>query len=309
MTARSATALPQGTRWAFEPKFDGFRGCAWWGKDGRVRLQSRQGRSLTNAFPEIAAAVADHCAPGTVLDGEIVCWQNGALDFTALLGRLGGARTPTACLAMFDLLADAGEDLRAQPYLTRRARLSEVLDGCRLPLLMVPHTRDRGAAAAWLTDHAAAGIEGVVAKRVDQHYNARNTWRKIRTRLSDEAVIGGVIGDPAEPEALVLGRLDAHAQLRIAGRTAPLPAQARAELGRHLRRAAEHPWPATLRPRFGEQGPVVTYTRVQPRLVVELEVDTARDHGRWRHPVRFRRIRAELHPTDLSPWSSTGRSS
>jgi ATP-dependent DNA ligase len=265
------------------------------GADNQVRLQSRQGRGLTYAFPEIAAAVAEQCAPGTVLDGEIVCWQNGALDFTALLGRLGGARTPGACLAVFDLLADAGRDLRGRPYLARRARLCEVLDDCELPLLVVPHTQDRRAALGWLTDHADAGIEGVVAKRIDQHYNvARNAWWKIRNRLSDEAVIIGVIGDLAEPAALVLGRLDARARLRIA----PLPRQARAQLGRHLRRAAEPPWLATLRPRFGERGPL-TYTRVQPHVVVELEVDTARDHGRWRHPVIFRRIRAELRPEDL----------
>ena len=291
MTARSTAALPVGARWAFEPKFDGFRGCAWWGRDGQVRLQSRQGRSLTDAFPEIAAAVAEQCTPGTVLDGEIVCWGNGALDFTALLGRMGGARTPGACLAVFDLLADARRDLRGRPYLARRARLAELLGGCRLPLLVVPHTRDRRVASAWLTEHAEAGIEGVVAKRTDQHYNAaRNAWRKIRTRLSAEALIVGVIGDPAKPQALVLGCLDARTGVRIAGRTAPLPPQARVEVGCHLRPTAGRPRLGTLHPRFGEQHPL-TYTRVQPRLVVELEVDTARDNGRWRHPVIFRRLR------------------
>jgi ATP-dependent DNA ligase len=175
-----------------------------------------------------------------------------------------------------------------------------MLTDCRFPLLMVPQTRNRNAASAWLSDHLDAGIEGVVAKRIAQCYDGpRNTWRKVRTRLSDEAVIGGVIGDLAEPEALVLGRLDACSDLRIAGRTAPLPPRARSELGRHLRPAVEHPWPTTLRPRFGEQGPV-TYTRVQPHVVVELEVDSARDQGRWRHPVIFRRLRLDLRPDDLA---------
>jgi hypothetical protein len=71
-----------------------------------------------------------------------------------------------------------------------------------------------------------------------------------------------VIEDPAEPEALVLGCLDARARLRIAGRTAPLPPRARVEIGGHLRHATEHCRLATLRPQFGEQRPV-TYTRVQ----------------------------------------------
>ncbi|GHA44984.1 hypothetical protein GCM10010372_51180 [Streptomyces tauricus] len=38
-------------------------------------------------------------------------------------------------------------------------------------------------------------------------------------------------------------------------------------------------------------------TLVQPERVVEVGVDVARDaSGRWRHPARRHRIRAELHP-------------
>jgi hypothetical protein len=33
--------------------------------------------------------------------------------------------------------------------------------------------------------------------------------------------------------------------------------------------------------------------------VVELDVDTAFEHHRWRHPTRFVRVRAELRPTYL----------
>ncbi|MDQ4092011.1 MAG: hypothetical protein M3143_00875 [Actinomycetota bacterium] len=47
----------------------------------------------------------------------------------------------------------------------------------------------------------------------------------------------------------------------LRGHTAPLPPRARLEIGRHLRRAAKHPWPATLRTRFGDQR-LVIYTRV-----------------------------------------------
>jgi ATP-dependent DNA ligase len=41
------------------------------------------------------------------------------------------------------------------------------LDGCSLPLALIPQTSDRDAAAMWMTGHAEAGIEGVVAKRLD----------------------------------------------------------------------------------------------------------------------------------------------
>jgi ATP-dependent DNA ligase len=52
MAARAAGELPTGRAWRYEPKFDGFRAAVLWRRDGVVRLQSRQLRSLTEAFPE-----------------------------------------------------------------------------------------------------------------------------------------------------------------------------------------------------------------------------------------------------------------
>jgi hypothetical protein len=49
------------------------------------------------------------------------------------------------------------------------------------------------------------------------------TGVKIRTRLTAEAVVGGVLGSLEQPEALILGRPDPHGRLRVAGRTTPLP--------------------------------------------------------------------------------------
>ncbi|GJF04271.1 zeta toxin family protein [Pseudonocardia sp. D17] len=50
---RTAAEPPHGPGWVYQPKLDGFRGCAWWNRRGRVRLLSRRGRSLTDAFPEL----------------------------------------------------------------------------------------------------------------------------------------------------------------------------------------------------------------------------------------------------------------
>jgi len=56
MAAKAVDRLPAGPGWSFEPKYDGFRALAF--RDGdRVALQSRQQRSLTAAFPDVAAAV------------------------------------------------------------------------------------------------------------------------------------------------------------------------------------------------------------------------------------------------------------
>jgi ATP-dependent DNA ligase len=95
----------------------------------------------------------------------------------------------------------------------------------RLPpgLVLTPTTTDPQDARTWLLGHTASGIEGVVAKRVDQPYRPGvRGWQKLRTRLTAEAVIGGVIGPIKAPKVLLLGRPDTHGQLHLAGRTTEL---------------------------------------------------------------------------------------
>jgi hypothetical protein len=63
-----------------------------------VALQSRQHRSLTRYFPEIAEAVAE-LGIDVVLDGELVCWNEGRIDFAALQRRLHPSHTRAQQLA------------------------------------------------------------------------------------------------------------------------------------------------------------------------------------------------------------------
>ena len=54
--------------------------------------------------------------------------------------------------------------------------------------------------------------------------------------------------------------------------------------------------------RFGQlPGGSVEYTPTEPLLVVEVDTDTCFDQQRRRHPTAFKRVRAELDLTDLSP--------
>jgi ATP-dependent DNA ligase len=68
MAAKTVDHLPTEPGWSFEPKFDGFRALAFQCPKG-VMLQSRQLRSLTAAFPAVAASVRRF--EGVVLDGVI----------------------------------------------------------------------------------------------------------------------------------------------------------------------------------------------------------------------------------------------
>ena len=92
------------------------------------------------------------------------------------IGSPSRARRPGRCtatyLVVFDLLARNGVDLRARPYSRRRRVLEKLLDR-HLPdrVALMPMTTDLAAAQLWMVDHCAAGMEGVVAKRLDQAYD------------------------------------------------------------------------------------------------------------------------------------------
>ena len=78
-----ADPVPRSNQWVYELKWDGMRVLAFVlrGRDGdanQVRLQSSNGRDITNSFPELQAlAPLADLFDGLVLDGEVVAF-NGA---------------------------------------------------------------------------------------------------------------------------------------------------------------------------------------------------------------------------------------
>ena len=234
-------------------------------------------------------------------------WRAGRFDFAALQDRLRSGRARVrglvaaepAAFVVFDLLARNGKDLRDRPYWKRRRKLEKLLGG-QLPdgLVLTPATTDPAVARGWMLAHTSTGLEGVVAKRLDQPYRpGARGWQKLRTRITAEAIIGGVTGPVHAPQELILGRHDKTGRLRIAGRTTALRPSTAARLGALLEEQA-HAWPERL-PAHSWGAPRTAYTRVRPDLIVEVSADLALDGLRWRHPARFVRLRADLHPDDL----------
>ena len=68
---------------------DGFRAIIWRTPDG-VRIQSRHGADLTRYFPDLLDPLTATLAPKTVLDGEVLVWDNqhGRCSFALLQRRL-----------------------------------------------------------------------------------------------------------------------------------------------------------------------------------------------------------------------------
>ncbi|WP_236009794.1 ATP-dependent DNA ligase [Actinomadura physcomitrii] len=306
-------ACPGGCR--YEPKWDGFRALAVVNDKGGVRLWSRRLKSLNDAFPEVVLAVFDALPPGTVVDGEIVRWgRDGRLDFAALQRRhVAGRRRRELALTepchyvVFDVLETGGTDHRPRPLSERRNILEHLLSGVpdTSPIVLCPQLRDAGEARVWFEILPAQGIEGLVVKAASGRYQeGRRGWWKVKHRTTTEAVVGGVTGGAAAPETLILGRHRPDGRLRVVGRSGPLPPAARRELAGLLTPAGDdHPWPAVLPPGWagglpGTEAPT-PYVRVVPDLVVEISVDAAAEHGRWRHSVRYVRTRTDLHPMQI----------
>ena len=300
-------ALPGGS-W-YEPKFDGFRCLVVVGDT--VSLWSRQRKDLTRIFPDLAAAARHQVPEGCIIDGEVVIWTNGRLDFDALQRRMVTARTALPALvrelpvsfAAFAVLAVAGQDTRGVPFAGRRALLEELARDWTPPLNLSPGTTDPVLAAQWLEDLPSTGVEGLVIKGKAQLYEGgTRAWWKIKHRHVLDVVCAAVIGPLPQPQAVVVG-LPINGRLRIVGRSTTLPARTGQLLASQLQPAGSgHPWPEeiteTLLNRFSKERGRIRLTLIEP-VVVEISADVAWSGTSFRHSVRFLRSRPELDPSEV----------
>lgn len=292
--AQTARDLPsEDGKYAYEPKFDGWRCCAW---TSRARLHSRSGTDITDRFPEITTAVSD--LGDVVLDGELVALRHDPprLDFAALQAswKRRRAQAVGVYFMVFDVLACDGRDLRGQPYHERRQVLVERVPTGSGRVQLVTSTRDRHAAQEWMDPaYGAVGIEGVVSKRIDVAYRGRCGWWKIRTTLTTEAAVLGVT-----PRSVVLGRANRQRQWRAVGLSHPLSRAVSDELlDRVSATGPPRELPGVVAGLPGSED--VTYQPTEPNVVVEVETDQAIEFGRFRHPPRVLRIRGDLTPEQL----------
>ena len=146
---------------------------------------------ITERFPELLD-MAQHLPAGTVIDGEILPWQNGeVMTFAQLqrrinlkkLGKKILSEVPIIFMA-YDLLEWAGVDWREQPLDARRAQLSALVDTLSDPrLLLSPIVEsDSWEALAIRRDEGhERHVEGLMVKRRTSPYRVgrqRGDWWK-----------------------------------------------------------------------------------------------------------------------------------
>ena len=170
-----ARAVPAGPQWVYEIKHDGFRFICR-RDDDRVRVFSRRGIDHTDRAPVIAEALS------ITIDGEgVVCGPEGVTDFDRLRAAMGRKGSRQAFLYAFDLLELDGQDLRREPWETRRATLASLLRKAADGIRLCEHL-DRADGDTVFQHACRMGLEGIVAKRRDRPYRSGRSadWIKVK---------------------------------------------------------------------------------------------------------------------------------
>ena len=324
MLSKPASAIPEGEEWLFEPKWDGFRTVIF--RDGdELYLQSRDEKPMNRYFPELEeplkAALPERC----VVDGEVVIAGPHGLDFEALLLRIHPAasrvkmlaeQTPASFVA-WDLLAVDENDLRETPLAQRRERLERVLRN-HDRVHLSPSTRDRALAQDWFQRFEGAGLDGVMAKRLDSPYRpGERTMIKVKHSRTADCVVAGFRWHKNGPGTMVgsllLGLYDDAGRLHHVGVTAAFTTAMRKQLVEELaplraHAREDHPWrewadwqDAGQRVPGGgsrwNRGKDLSWEPLRPERVVEVSYDHMQG-SRFRHAAHFVRWRPDKKPED-----------
>jgi ATP-dependent DNA ligase len=325
MLAKPAATIPAGQ--LYEPKWDGFRSIIF--RDGdEVEIGSRNERPMTRYFPEVVAAVLANFPPRAVIDGEIVVADTGrnCLDFEALQQRIHPAasrvellseQTPASFIA-FDLLAIGDDDLTGHPLAQRRAALEDALAGAGSPVYLTPVTRDLELAREWFDRFEGAGLDGLIAKKLDLRYQPdKRVMTKIKHERTADCVVAGYRVHKSGPDAigsLLLGLHDERGVLASVGVVGAFTMARRRELFTELQPLVttfdDHPW-AWARQEEGERTPRksetsrwnagkdLSFVPLRPERVVEVRYDYM-EGVRFRHTTQFVRWRPDRDPSSCT---------
>ena len=188
-----------GATFAVEPKYDGFRNQIHL-KDGKAQIFSRNLESMTHMFPDIIQAVKKEVkASSAIFEGEAIAYNPVTEEFLPFQETTKRRRKyeveefatklPLKLFA-FDLLYLNGKDITDLSYQERRKKLNEIIsnDGT----ILIAKEKILGSAEElkkMFEEQIAAGLEGVMVKKLDAPYKAGNRgfhWVKFKRSAAGE---------------------------------------------------------------------------------------------------------------------------
>jgi ATP-dependent DNA ligase len=227
-------------------------------------------------------------------------------------------KTPASFIA-FDLLAVDDDDLSSRPFAQRRAALVAALAGAGPSVHLTPATTDLDLAQRWFTEFEGAGLDGVVAKRLDGPYEPdKRAMFKIKHERTADCVLAGFRWHKTSTEAqpllgsMLLGLYDSG-HLQHVGVIGAFPAARRAALVEELqplllKDGEDHPWREWANAEAHASGrrlpgavsrwnatKDLSFVPLRPERVVEVKYEHM-EGNRFRHLAHFVRWRPDRDP-------------
>jgi ATP-dependent DNA ligase len=298
--------------WSYEPKWDGFRALVF--RDGdKVVLLSRSGKDLGRYFPEVTESVRDELAARCVLDGEIVVPReiggHTRLDWESLSQRIHpavsrikmlAAQTPAHFIG-FDALAVGDKSLIKERFRIRREALRDAVtekQWCHVTRT----TEDPQLGERWLEKFEGAGLDGVIAKRLDGPYlpGKREMVKVKHARDADCVAMGYRIHKSGEGiGSVLLGLYRDDGELQMVGGAAAFTAKDRIKLLAELEPLREGDEMRDGDPSRWNSAADKRWIPIRPEKVCEVAYDQMEGNTgarRFRHAVKFRRWRPDRDP-------------
>src|SRR5438876_3177089 len=213
------------------------------------------------------------------------------------------AEIPAQFIA-FDVLRWKGEPVHKLPLEKRRTKLERVGKKFRLS----PKTRDPEQARDWLQRLEAAGLDGVVAKRLGVPYlpGSRAGVVKVKPyKTADCVIVGFRWSDKAEGRisTLLLGLYRKDGGIDFVGHCSGFPAPIRRELETKVPKLRAPGSITGDRVPGGQsrwsRGKELDWNPVKPKLVCEIRYDKL-ERNRFRHGTRFLRFRPDKDPAECT---------
>jgi ATP-dependent DNA ligase len=206
----------------------------------------------------------------------------------------------------FDALATADRSLLDEPFRVRREALADAVheqDWCHVTRT----TEDPEQGTHWLTTFEGAGLDGVIAKRIDGRYlpGKREMIKVKHARDADCVAIGYRIHKSGEGVgSVLLGLYRDDGELQMVGGAASFSVKDRIKLLAELEPLREGDQVNDGEPSRWNSAADKRWIPVRPERVAEVAYDQMEGntgHGkRFRHAVKFVRWRPDREPTSCT---------
>jgi DNA ligase D-like protein (predicted ligase) len=303
MDCLPVSTLPEGPKWTYEIKLDGYR-LEVVRSGGKTTLYSRRQNVFNAKFPHIAAAL-NSLPDDTVIDGEVVgIGPDGRPDFN-LLQNFRSTESRIHYYA-FDILVHKNCDLTKLPLSERRAILRTVIEPGEHVALSQVSDRPAAEMLKFAKDH---GLEGVVAKwgsSVYQPGQRTGLWSKYRINLGQEFVVGGYVPSHLGVDSLVVGFYRGKDLIYAARVRAGLIPATRREVFERIKhlKSAKCPFANLPEPTAGRWGQGLTAEKIKECVWVRPETVARIDFLEWtgadhlRH-TKFVALRDDKDPSTV----------